>query len=86
MPTNVHTHVCQHPIACNHLLTLFRASILAPLSSRRATTSLWPLYAAMMRGVSPDYPRQREGSEIVIIRDHIEPDLKKAIINIYVYT
>ena len=52
----------------NHLLlTLFRASILAPLSSRRATTSLRPLDAAVKRGVSSPYPRQREGSEIVII-------------------
>ncbi len=69
----------------NHLLTLVRASLLAPLTSRRATTSLWPSSADTMIGVAPFYPRQREGSEIVIIRDHIKPDLKKAIINIYTY-
>ena len=71
MSTNVHTHAYR---LLNHLLTLSRASIFAPLTSRRATTSLWPQYAATVRGVSPVYPRQREGREIIIIRDHIKPD------------
>ena len=61
----MYIHMCIN----THLLTLFRASILDPLVSRRATTSLRPLYAAMVRGVSPSYPRQREGSEIVINAD-----------------
>jgi hypothetical protein len=69
----------------NHLLTSSRASILAPLPSRRATTSLRPHWADMMIGVNSPYPRQREGSEIVIIRDHIKPDLKKEVINICIH-
>jgi hypothetical protein len=82
MPTNV---VSTPYRLLNHLLTLVRASLFAPLTSRRATTSLWPKEADTMIGVAPVYPRQREGSEIVIIRDHIKPDLKKAILNVYIH-
>ena len=48
---NTHTYVNMDIL----LLTLFFASIKAPASSSNLTTSEWPLEAAMIRGVWPDW-------------------------------
>ena len=50
----------------NRLLTLSRASMLAPRWQSRATTSEWPLAADVIKGVSPPYPRQREEYNTVL--------------------
>ena len=47
------------------LIAMLWAVMFAPLLTSRATISEWPFKAAVIRGVDPSYPRNRDISKLI---------------------